>query len=70
MPGDVFALQQGDGVFDRGGGAGYGGNLCRRLGSGGQRSGAEPAAFNDADYGLGAGVKNGRAALATLDGVA
>lgn len=63
MPGDVFALEQRDGVFDGGGGARDGGELGGRLGGGGQGGGAEPAAFDDADYGLGAGVKNGRAAL-------
>lgn len=70
MPGDVFALEQGDGVLDGGGGAGYGGDLRWRLGGGGQGGGAEPAAFNDGDYGLRARVENGRAALAALDGVA
>jgi len=70
MPGDVFALQQGDGVFDGSGCARDGGDLSGGLGGGGQGGGAEPAAFDDGDYGLGVGVKNGRAALAAFDGVA
>jgi len=70
MPGDMFALQQGDGVLDRGGRAGYGGDLSGGFRGGGQGGGAEPAAFDNADYRLGVGVQNGRAALAAFDGVA
>lgn len=69
MPGYGLPLQQGDGVLDRGGGAGDGGSLAEGIGSG-SGEGAEPAAFDDANYSVGVGGKYGGTALAAGDGVA